>query len=81
MNYRKVAARALSTVGMFAIGDGVTTAVAPRDHIGLWTFKSAPRWYKSSAHAAKRDRTRSLLVACGSLAIGIGFIWAAQRLA
>jgi hypothetical protein len=79
MDVRSVGTKALSTLGMIAIGDGLATAVAPRRHLRAWSFGDAPRWYEKESRAVATNRWRSLVWAAGTLAVGAALVYLAER--
>ncbi len=79
MDKHSIAKKALSTLGMLAVGDSVAFGLAPRRHLHVWSFVSAPRWYRRFERAATRSRASSLAFALAGLGIGIGLVLLAQR--
>jgi hypothetical protein len=66
-------------LGMFAIGDGAASVVAPRAHVALWCAGPRP-WRKAMLRLARRPGlTRTIGVA--EVALGALIVGAALRAA
>ncbi len=79
MKLQSTTNKAISALGMLAVGDALGFAVAPKPHVRVWSFATAPRWYRRIGKAALKSRRWSLSAAAIELALGAGLLALADR--
>jgi hypothetical protein len=69
MNWTLAQKRAIESLAMIAIGDGVLALLEPRRHLALW--RDGPRvWRKAMMPFARRPRI-TRLVGAGAVVLGL----------